>query len=125
MQSPVRTGSATDAGTRNPKEIEIMTQTAEPTTPPTIAETDLVAAVQRVLAAAEEPLTVSKIRAQLPTALRSMSLDDLTEALRRQVAAGVLTQYPKYRSQQDRFWDRPMPVHVAALLYSTLQEGPL
>src|SRR5262249_19151329 len=37
-------------------------------------------------------------------------------------AANVLVQYPKYRSQQDRFWDRPMRVHIASLLKSTLQE---
>jgi hypothetical protein len=41
------------------------------------------------------------------------------------VAANVLHQYPRYRSQQDRYWDRSMPVHVAALLRSTLQERPL
>src|SRR5207244_777302 len=30
-----------------------------------------------------------------------------------------------YRSSQDRFWDRPMPVHVAQLLRVTLAEEPL
>src|SRR5262249_53891881 len=69
-----------------------------------------------------EPQTLSKIRAALPTRFRDMSLDDLAEVLRRQVAANVLVQYPKYRSQQDRFWDRPMRVHIASLLKSTLQE---
>src|SRR5262249_12301869 len=54
-----------------------------------------------------------------------MSLDDLAEVLRRQVAANVLIQYPKYRSQQDRFWDRPMPVHIAGLLRQALEETPL
>jgi hypothetical protein len=88
-------------------------------------ETDLVAEVSRVLASSPEPLTLSKIRAALPSAQRGISLEDLAESLRRQVAANVLIQYPKYRSQQDRFWDRPMPVHVAGLLRLTLETGPL
>jgi hypothetical protein len=89
------------------------------------ADTDLVAAIQRVLAASEEPLTLSKIRAALPGNFRRIALEELAETLRRQVAANVLQQYPKYRSQQDRFWDRPMPVHVASLLRTALEEGPL
>src|SRR5262245_6094037 len=89
------------------------------------ADTDLVAAIQRVLAASPEPLTLSKIRAALPTSFRRIGLEELAEALRRQVAANVLQQYPKYRSQQDRFWDRPMPLHVASLLTAALAEGPL
>lgn len=86
---------------------------------------DLMAAVQRVLAASEEPLTISKIRAALPTSFRKMDLDELANLLRRQAAANVLYQYPPYRSAQDRFWDRPMPVHVAGLLRASLEEGPL
>lgn len=91
----------------------------------TSAETDLVAEVRRVLATSPEPMTLSKIRAALPSSFRGMSLENLAESLHRQVAANVLLQYPKYRSQQDRFWDRPMQVHVAALLRETLEEGPL
>lgn len=102
-----------------------MTQTLDPTAPATPAATDLVTAVHAVLQASPEPLTLSKIRAKLPGQLRQTSLEELGEALGRQVAANVLTQYPKYRSQQDRFWDRPMPVHVAALLETTLQDGAL
>src|SRR5262245_45207132 len=104
-----------------------MTPTAEQTLPQTQADssTDLVAAVQQVLRASDEPLTLSKLRTALPARFRSGSPDELTEILRRQVGANVLYQYPKYRSQQDRFWDRPMPVHVASLLRSTLQEQPL
>jgi hypothetical protein len=89
------------------------------------AGADLMAAVQRVLAASEEPLTISKIRAALPTSFRKMDLDELANLLRRQAAANVLHQYPPYRSAQDRFWDRPMPVHVAGLLRTSLEEGPL
>lgn len=89
------------------------------------AESDLTAAVQRVLAESAEPLTLSKIRAALPSAFRRMPLEELAEALQRQVAATVLRQYPKYRSAQDRFWDRPMPVHVAQLIRITLEERPL
>jgi hypothetical protein len=91
----------------------------------TAGEVDLVAEVRRVLSNSAEPLTLSKIRAHLPSAHRGISLEDLAESLRRQVAANVLIQYPKYRSQQDRFWDRPMPVHIAHLLRTTLEEGPL
>ncbi len=102
-----------------------MTQVVDQKPAETPAETDLVAEVRRVLADSSEPLTLSKIRAALPSSFRGMSLEDLAEHLRRQVAANVLIQYPKYRSQQDRFWDRPMPVHVAGLLMEVLQEGPL
>jgi hypothetical protein len=84
-----------------------------------------VAAVQRVLAANTEPMTLSKLRARLPASHRQIGLEELASALHRQVAANVLYQYPKYRSPQDRFWDRPMPVHLAALLRETLEEKPL
>jgi hypothetical protein len=86
---------------------------------------DLTAAVQRALANSEEPLTLSKIRAVLPGGLRRMNLEELGDLLRRQLAANVVHQYPKYRSAQDRFWDRPMPVHVANLLRAALEDGPL
>jgi hypothetical protein len=99
-----------------------MTQALENNPSEVVTDSDVVAAVQRVLEASAEPLTVSKIRAQLPPRFRT---DNLEEILRRQAAANVLHQYPKYRSQQDRFWDRPMPVHIAALLRESLQEGPL
>ncbi|HEV3260907.1 MAG TPA: hypothetical protein VG013_28910 [Gemmataceae bacterium] len=102
-----------------------MTQVIDSTHTEAAAGTDLVAAVQQVLRASDEPLTLSKIRAHLPSRFRSMGLEELAEALHRQVAANVLVQYPKYRSQQDRFWDRPMAVHVTALLRLTLEEGPL
>jgi hypothetical protein len=93
------------------------------TAPP--SDTDLVAAVRRVLEASPEPLTLSKIRSALPANFRSLSLEALAETLQRQVAANVLVQYPKYRSPQDRFWDRPMRVYVAHLLRTALQEQPL
>src|SRR5207302_5942091 len=64
-------------------------------------------------------------RAALPVKFRSVGLEELAEVLHRQVAANVVYQYPKYRSQQDRFWDRPMPVHVEALVREALQEEPL
>jgi hypothetical protein len=89
------------------------------------ASTDLTAAVQRVLETSAEPLTISKIRAALPTSFRKMPLEELADTLRRQATANVLYQYPKYRSAQDRFWDRAMPVHVAGLLRAALEEGPL
>jgi hypothetical protein len=95
------------------------------TTTTTTPDSDLLSAVRSVLEASSEPLTLSKIRAGLPGRLRALELDALAEVLRRQAAANVLVQYPKYRSQQDRFWDRPMPVHLQGLLRATLEERPL
>jgi len=100
---------------------ELIDQSATATTP----DSDLLSAIRSVLEASAEPLTLSKIRAGLPVRLRSLELEALADVLRRQAAANVLVQYPKYRSQQDRFWDRPMPVHVQALLRMTLEEKPL
>jgi hypothetical protein len=91
----------------------------------TAPDSDLVSAVRSVLEASSEPLTLSKIRAGLPSQLRAQGPEALAEALRRQVAANVLVQYPKYRSPQDRYWDRPMPVHLQTLLRLTLEEKPL
>jgi hypothetical protein len=102
-----------------------MTQTIDSQAAETRPGTDLVAELLRVLAASSEPLTVSKIRAKLPAPFRSATLEELTDTLQRQVAANVLFQYPKYRSQQDRFWDRPMEVHLANLIHDAFQEGPL
>src|SRR5438270_3403257 len=102
-----------------------MTQMVDQTPLEAPVETDLAAAVQRILAASPEPMTLSKIRARLPAAFRSLSLEELGESLHRQVAANVLFPYPKYRSSQDRFWDRPMPVHIAAVLHQVLEDGPL
>ena len=86
---------------------------------------DLNSAIRQVLAASDEPMTVSKIKAALPPALRQMAQEDLNQALRQEAAANRLFEYPKYRSQQDRFWDRPMPVHIVQLLRSALEERPL
>jgi hypothetical protein len=89
------------------------------------AEDDLVSALQRLLQASPNPLTLAKIRALLPATFRSVSQDALVESLQRQVAAHVFCQYPKYRSSQDRFWDRPMTVHIADLLRAALSTEPL
>ena len=102
-----------------------MTQTIDPNVAETSPETDVVAAILRVLRASPEPLTVSKIRAKLPAPFRSATLEELTDTLQRQVAANVLVQYPKYRSQQDRFWDQPMEVHLTNLFREALAEGSL
>jgi hypothetical protein len=102
-----------------------MTQTIDQQVAETTPGTDLVAAVLRVLSTSPEPLTVSKIRSKLPAPYRSASLEELADTLQRQVTANVLHQYPKYRSQQDRFWDRPMEVHLTALFREVLAEGPL
>ena len=86
---------------------------------------DLHSAIRHALAASDEPLTVSKIRAALPTALRQTPLEELNGILRQETAANRLHEYPKYRSQQERDWDRPMPVHVVYLLRVALEERPL
>jgi hypothetical protein len=102
-----------------------MNEAVEQTPSSTFAETDLMAAVRRVLERSEEPLTLSKIRSGLPASLRGVSLEALEEMLQRQVGVNALQQYPKYRSQQNRYWDRPMRVHLASLLRTTLEERPL
>jgi hypothetical protein len=104
-----------------------MTQTLESqaAVQPAPATMDLPTAVLRVLSAATDPMTPSKVKAALPAPHRQVALEELTEQLRRQAAANVLYLFPKYRSPHDRFWDRPMPVHVAALIHETLEENPL
>src|SRR6202035_4414612 len=102
-----------------------MMETISPTEAEPVVQIDLATAVQQVLAGSTEPLTVSKIRGQLPPPLRSTPLEELAEFLKRQATAHVLVQYPKYRSQQDRYWDRPMAVHIAVLVREVLEESPL
>ncbi|HEX5268983.1 MAG TPA: hypothetical protein VFW33_00785 [Gemmataceae bacterium] len=89
------------------------------------AAPDLATEVQRVLAASDEPLTVPKIRAKLHGGLRNTDPKALTEVLERQVAANALYKYPKYRSPQDRYWDRGMEAHVSQLMFVALDAGPL
>src|SRR5262245_35404061 len=67
-----------------------MTEVLDQTLPQAPNEADLAAAVQRILAASAEPLTPSKIRAQLPANLRGPGAEQLTDVLRRRVDAGVL-----------------------------------
>jgi hypothetical protein len=88
-------------------------------------EADLTEAICRVLEASSEPLTPAKVRAQLPTALRRLSPESLTAVLTRQVEAGVLYDFCPYRSQQRRFWSRPLTEHVAVLIRTVLADGPL
>jgi len=103
-----------------------MSESFTQTTPvDTGAETDLPEAVRAVLEKSEEPVTLPKLRSSLPGKLRSVSPEALAEMLRRQVAANVFHQYPKYRSQHDRYWDRPMPVHVAQLIRTVVEVEPL
>jgi hypothetical protein len=107
-----------------------MTEVIDHTPPAPQAESptaapDLATAAQRVLAASDEPMTVSKLRARLPGALRHTELKDLTESLERLVAANVLHKHPKYRSPQDRYWDRGRNAHIAHMIRTALEEGPL
>jgi hypothetical protein len=102
-----------------------MAEIVEQPSPSSLSETDLVAAVKQVLQNSEEPLTLSKLRAGLPSGFRNLSLEALEENLQRQVAAKVLYQYPKYRSQQNRYWDRPMRDHLVWLLRTAIEERAL
>lgn len=85
---------------------------------------DLAEAIRQTLAASAEPLTPAKIKARLPAPFRTASAEELADCLNRQVAVQVFYLYPKYRSPHDRYWDRPMRVHVASLLGELLAEGP-
>jgi hypothetical protein len=102
-----------------------MTPTTEQASAQTTTAPDLATAVQRVLAASPEPLTLPRIRDQLPAPFRSASIEELADFLRRQAAVNVFYQFPRYRSRHDRFWDRPIAVHVAILLRAALEESPL
>ncbi|HZZ82371.1 MAG TPA: hypothetical protein VFE62_27985 [Gemmataceae bacterium] len=86
--------------------------------------TDLVDAIREVLRHSDEPLTIPKIRARLAAQYRSISAEELTETLNRQVAAHVLVICPKYRSSQDRYWDRPLREHAKVTLRNALADGP-
>lgn len=102
-----------------------MTQVIESSTPETRPEVDLPGAIQHILASSAEPLTLSKLRSRLPMAVRTISLEELETVLRRLVSANVLHVYPRYRSQQERYWDRGMPIHIACVLRETLETKPL
>jgi hypothetical protein len=101
-----------------------MTQTVDQLPAHPSSESDLGSAVHQVLAASESPLTPTKIRSKLPAPFRDVSPEELADYLHRQVAAGALHAFPKYRGSQPRFWDRSMPVHIGNLLRQALQDGP-
>jgi hypothetical protein len=92
---------------------------------PPLPQTDLVDAVRLVLKHSSEPLTAVKIRERLNGPFRGVSIDELIDVLTRQVAADVLVICPKYRSSQDRYWDRPLREHAKSLLRAALCDGPL
>jgi hypothetical protein len=102
-----------------------MTQMLEPTPATAQSAPDLAAVIQHVLADSAEPLTVPKIRSRLPAPYRSISEQELSATLERQAAANAIYQFPRYRSQQDRYWDRGMPVHISQLLRQALADGPM
>jgi hypothetical protein len=87
--------------------------------------TDVVEAIRQVLRASEEPLTPARIHAALIARHWHVSLEAIADVLERQVAAQVLVLFPKYRSRQDRYWDRPLRVHVEQLLRKCLRDGPM
>jgi hypothetical protein len=88
-------------------------------------KTDLVDAVREVLQHSAEPLTIPRIRERLPTPFRAIGIEDLTDVLQRQLAAHVLVMCPKYRSSQDRYWDRPLREHAKIVLREALRSGPM
>ncbi len=92
---------------------------------PSSKHTDLVDAIREVLRQSEEPLTVLKIRARLRGKFRAMRIRQLMDVLERQVAANVLVICPKYRSSQDRYWDRPLREHGKVVLQTALRDGPM
>lgn len=88
-------------------------------------EQDLVEAVRDILRCSPEPMSLPKIHAALPPETRAPSLNALANTLDRQVAAQVLYLFPRYRSAHERYWDRPINVHLAHLLRGVLERGPL
>lgn len=101
---------------------ELMERVAHQRAKPDI---DLAGAIGQILHASDEPLTLAKIRAALPASFRGLTAEAVADMLERQLAAQVFVLYPKYRGAQDRFWDRPMRVHLEWLLRGVLGQGPL
>jgi hypothetical protein len=91
----------------------------------TAAPPDLVTEIRRVLEGSAEPLTAVKIRRRLPAPWRQMNMAALIDVLQRQAAAQVFAICPKYRSGQDRYWDRPLRERVHDMLRDILAAGPL
>lgn len=87
--------------------------------------TDLVDAVREVLRHSAEPLTIPRIRERLPMPLGAIRIEELTDVVQRQLAAHVLVMCPKYRSSQDRYWDRPLREHAKVVLGEALRSGPM
>jgi hypothetical protein len=86
---------------------------------------DLVGAIHSILKQSSEPLTMPKIRARLRGVFQTIRLEDLTDVLQRQVAAQVLVMFPKYRSGQDRYWDRSLREHAKVVLRRALEESAM
>ena len=86
---------------------------------------DPVDAIKEIFRQSSEPMTVLTIRASLPRLFGAIRLEELTEILQRQVAANVLVICPKYRSAQDRYWDRSLRDHAKVVLYAAMRMGPL
>lgn len=92
---------------------------------PSSNDIDLVDAIRAVLRQAEEPLTIPKLRERLKDSARTIGIEELSDVLARQVAANVLVMCPKYRSSQDRYWDRPLREHAGVVLREALAVGPM
>ncbi|MFO0965820.1 MAG: hypothetical protein U0793_09590 [Gemmataceae bacterium] len=86
-------------------------------------DADPVEAIVAALRRSPQPMSAARLRGCL--ALRGLTVQGLEPILRRQVAAGVLFLYPKYRGAGDRFWDRPIQVHLGQLVRAALLAGPL
>jgi hypothetical protein len=102
-----------------------MTEVLDQAPSPAPTDSDLGRVVHRVLATSDEPLTLSKIRAHLPTAHRSVSAEELRQCVERLTEANVFYRYDPYRSQHPRYWDRAMREHIRMLIRKNLEEEPL
>src|SRR5262249_1014967 len=105
--------------------LEGESMTALSTTLAAGRDLDLVNEIRRLLRESDEPLTAAKIQNRLPAPRNGIALDSLADVLRQQAAAHVLIACPKYRSRQDRYWDRPLREHVHEMLHDILTAGPL
>ena len=92
---------------------------------PSSNHSDLVDAIREVLRQSEEPLTIPQLRERLCGPYRAIRIEELADVLGRQVAANVLVMCPKYRSSQNRYWDRTLREHAKVVLTGALESGPM
>lgn len=89
------------------------------------SQADLVDAIREIFKSSDEPLTHRKLRLRLPEPFDGLRTEELAEVLERQVAAHVFVRCPKYRSGQDRYWDRNLREHAKVVMHAALEKGPM